>query len=233
LCEWITRNSYVRNMTINVLDARAMWPFLDPQVCPLGQMPPKMTREIYSDPFGIGPTPEVNLPDVPPWSLTTLPSSPPTPPRLTAITLDGDTSGIQGVTVAYDGVSGQRMGGTTTGSTAFPTGIVAQISADNPIVGVSVTIPNCDIIVWGMTNQLVAQLSGMMMVYQDGTTSGLVGQQAPAVYQRVDQSFGNQIVPGLGTAHYPGHVLSSISVVGQDQVAAGVVFGFRLEDCWT
>jgi hypothetical protein len=235
LLQWIVRNTYVRGMTINVLDARAAWPFLDPQVCPLGQTPPKLTREIYSDPFGIGPTPEVNLPKVPPASTTTLPSPQPNPARLTAISVEGDAEAIRGVTVAYDGVFGPRMGGATMGVTVSPHGLAAQISAGNPIVGVSVTISNDFIIqpYFGGESNVIAQVSGMMLVFKDGTTTGLLGQQAPDVYARIDESFGNQIVPGLGSAQYPGHVLSSISAVGQDESVGGIVFGFRLADCWT
>jgi hypothetical protein len=248
LLQWITRNSYVRSMTVNVLDARAAWPFLDPQVCPLGQTPPKLMREIYSDPFGVGPTPAVNLPDVPPWSTTTLPPQQPNPPRLTATSVDGDAMAIRGVTLAYDGVSGPRMGGTTKGVTVSPYGVAAQISAGNPVVGASVTISDDTIIRDGYAGATIlsAQISGMMLVFKDGTTTGLLGQQAPDVYARTDLQYGNQIVPGLGSARYPGHALSSITAVGggtsydrqsgsYDQTGSvgGVVFGFRLEDCWT
>jgi hypothetical protein len=240
LLQWIARNAYVRDMTINVRDARAAWPFLDPQVCPPGQTPPKLTREIYSDPFGIGPTPDVNLSAVPAASTTTLPPPTPNPPQLTAATIEsgqaacvlpllGDTTAIVGVTVAYDGVVAPRMGGTTKGDTVSQ----YEISAANPIVGVSVTVSDKDIIkeVYAGETALMALISGIMLVFKDGTTTGLLGEQKP--YARTDLPYNHQIVPGLGSAQYPGHVLSSINVVGLGEGAGGVVFGFRLEDCWT
>jgi hypothetical protein len=50
---WPARNAYIRDMTLNVLDFRDMWKYMDPRVYPNG-VPGgvKLTRMIYSDPVG-------------------------------------------------------------------------------------------------------------------------------------------------------------------------------------
>ena len=64
---WKTRNSYVRNMTLKVLDFRDTWKYLDPEAYPEG-VPGgvKLTRMIYSDPIGdpyrATPQPPSNVP---------------------------------------------------------------------------------------------------------------------------------------------------------------------------
>lgn len=50
---WATRNAYIRSMTLNVLDYRDTWKFMDPRRYP-DPVPGgvKLTRMIYSDPAG-------------------------------------------------------------------------------------------------------------------------------------------------------------------------------------
>jgi len=50
---WATQNAYIRDKTLNVLDYRDIWKFLDPRAYPNG-VPggAKLTRMIYSDPLG-------------------------------------------------------------------------------------------------------------------------------------------------------------------------------------
>lgn len=50
---WAARNAYIRNETLNVLDYRDIWKFMDPRAYPLG-VPGgvRLTRMIYSDPVG-------------------------------------------------------------------------------------------------------------------------------------------------------------------------------------
>lgn len=50
--DWKTWNAYVRDMTLNVLDFRSMWPYMDPEAYPNGYPGLKHTRMLFSDPVG-------------------------------------------------------------------------------------------------------------------------------------------------------------------------------------
>jgi hypothetical protein len=52
MATWTTRNRYIREMTLNVLDFKEMWKYLDPGAYPNGFPGFKLTRMIYSDPLG-------------------------------------------------------------------------------------------------------------------------------------------------------------------------------------
>lgn len=50
--QWTERNKYVRSNTLQVLDFRDVWQFFDPIAWPEGNPGLKLTRMIFSDPFG-------------------------------------------------------------------------------------------------------------------------------------------------------------------------------------
>src|SRR5690606_8282440 len=54
--DWKKQNSYIRAYTLSVLDYLPYWPLLDPSkhAAPAVTEAPKLTREIFSNPYGDG-----------------------------------------------------------------------------------------------------------------------------------------------------------------------------------
>lgn len=62
--KWTDNNTYVRNMTLNVLQFAAVWPYMDPVVYPDGNPDFRYEAMIYSDPIGdLGKDINISNPD--------------------------------------------------------------------------------------------------------------------------------------------------------------------------
>jgi hypothetical protein len=144
---WAAKNSYIRGMTLGVLDLAFFWPSYDPKTNPDGSNVPKDAREIYSDPIGTA--------DNSTFSVGPAPTD-----RITALQVWG-WDRIDAVKVQTGGVWGPRMGDSSGGANTPPHGWSGDISADNPVVEVD-----------GKAGDI---LNSMVLKFKDGTTTNELG----------------------------------------------------------
>lgn len=118
---WQAQNSYVRQMTLIVLDNAYYWPYFDPGVTAGTYL--RLRREVYSDPEGTA--------DDNPIGVDPLCAQPIT--NLNAWGWDR----VDAIQVAYGGTWGPRMGDQSGGSNQPPHGWTGAIAAGNPVTGVA------------------------------------------------------------------------------------------------
>ncbi|WP_187696514.1 insecticidal delta-endotoxin Cry8Ea1 family protein [Xanthovirga aplysinae] len=200
-------NSYIREMTLNVLDFKELWPYLDPDEYPDGA-DIKLEREIYSDMLGKASS----------ASLVSLPRQSPS----------GFLSGVKvwasdrinAIQITYptgegpNQINSKKFGGTG-GSTD---GGEFELSEDVNIIGVQASSNN-------------KSLTGLKFFIEDHNevleNQGFLGTEY--IKAEGDNNYVNS------TFTYPGHVLSSIFVpdvttVNGETVPASVIFGFKVKD---
>ncbi len=140
-------------MTLLVLDLAYYWPYFDPTK---GE-PPKLTREIYSDPYGSAKASEnpINV-------------DASTKARLSGLTIwagnwiDAIQQGFGG------GELGSRKGNQKGGSQGSPKGWNGMITADNPVVEVI-----------GHAGEVVG---GIRLIFKDGTATNPCGGYSGSFY---------------------------------------------------
>lgn len=150
---WSNRNHYVRNMTLQVLDIAHYWPSFAPGAAPAG----KLTRELYSDPYGSAKAAEN------PIALT-----PSVRPRLNGVSIWGGNR-IDAVQLRFEGQDwAPRQGNQDGGVNTPPHGWHGDIRPDNPVVEVV-----------GFSGEVAG---GLMLIFQDGTRTQLCGRPDGAFY---------------------------------------------------
>lgn len=150
---WAARNHYVRSMTLQVLDYAFYWPYFDPSA----GAPPKLTRELYSDPHGSADATEnpLNVDGT-------------VRARLAGLTVWGGNR-IDAVQQRFGSDDwGPRQGSSTGGSDHPPGGWTGIIRPDNPVVEVL-----------GFAGEVVG---GIILVFKDGTRTHLCGRADGAFY---------------------------------------------------
>ncbi len=204
---WGTRNIYVRNNTLNVLDFRDTWKYMDPHAYPDG-VPGgvKLTRMIYSDPVGV------------PAVTPNLPSNVAGPLKEISVWTEGSGTspgyqGIGSVQATSPPLLGPAQSGPITGDTSQPENSANyyNLSALGPIIQAKVVgspyigflgFPPCAI--------------GFVFA-RDGSESW-----------QGDRSCGD--FPNY-VFSYDGEVLATVQVISEyDGRADSVVFGFRYAD---
>lgn len=221
---WTTRNKYVRETTLAVLDFAEIWKHMDPYNFPNGAPNLKLTRMIYSDPIGVTDH-TFRVPDYaygPLRKLTVWTDRKANFPFVDAIQeTGGPTAGpLYTGPIMGDGELGDDptrhdydvAPGSTPGPIVTVNGNSAQYAPGGP-----------------------QRLSALNLGFADGSVSGLLG------------SLGPLITPGGSlpndrrsySLHYPGEVVATVLVMGsyrfepiQRYGADSVVFGFRFADSY-
>lgn len=144
---WGNRNHYIRNMTLQVLDIAHFWP----SFLPGAPAPAKLTRELFSDPYGSANAVEN------PIALTSSAR-----PRLSTVSIWGGDR-IDAVQLRFDGQDWEpRQGNDKSGSNTPPHGWNGIIRPDNPVVEVL-----------GFSGEVAG---GLMLIFQDGSRTQLCGR---------------------------------------------------------
>jgi hypothetical protein len=216
---WTTRNTYQRTMTLNVLDFRDMWQYMDPIVYARGAPDIKLTRMVYSD-----------IPsEVNDWSKFHEPANVPGP--LTRLSIWAEdvaplSHGSRRVIEAMQSTSPPTAGpvkvGPVTGDTnldedyaGYSNAHFLDLTASGPIVTVETRAD-------ALPLYKLQIPSGVKLTYARGGSSSLGDMTNGA---------------SAHTFHYPGYVLATATAVGTyDLRGAGahsadtLVFGFRRAD---
>lgn len=145
---WKARNSYIRQMTLDVLDHAFYWPYYDPT---RKENVPKLTRTIFSDPYGTADNHGINLDNQP-------------TAKITEVSIWGG-SFIDGIQVKYGENWNPRMGSATGGTLDPPQGMNKTINSDNPFVSVG-----------GRSGDI---LSALQFGYKNETRTNMCGSTIP------------------------------------------------------
>jgi hypothetical protein len=199
-----TVNSYVREMTLTVLDYKELWPYLDVNKYPNGKDDVYLGREIYSDPEGTAD--DAHSRRVP-WPGEKGAPSVPTDPITNVEVWSGGL--IEACQVTYPETGGP--GGTkTTGKMGYPTVSketvlrTFDLGQTGPIVSVTVTAGDA--------------LRSWVFEFKNKSTSDHMG--------------GSNQHEHVHVLSYDGHIVSSMFVPGYSGYylsADSVVFGFKFE----
>ena len=197
-----TRNEYVRETTLTVLDYKAVWPYYDPIQYPKGEQV-ELNREIYSDPVG-APDPKAD-------AYSYWPNSAPTLPIQRIEVWSGDRIDSCRVTYPQDG---GPNGDTSTGVMGGAHGDNLQHEYDLEHLGQVVKVHGAD----GQINDW------WQFTFQKGeefTDSKMMGSTKTS-----------QVPPTPFEFSYTDHILSSIYIRGVNsfyRTADCTVFGFKFK----
>ena len=209
--KWAVRNKYIRDNTLQVLDFRDMWPYLDPAAYPNGFPGFKLTRMIYSDPIGGGPN--VSEPAYADGPLE----------HLTVWTRPGDASWKILKAVQFTGgptsgpdVTSAIMGAPVSGDVTRTDFDVRPGSTRGPIV----TAEGADILLFLVSYKYIATLD---FTFADGCVAKFNNgfYESPYYGTNYWHSF-----------HYDDEVVASMSAAGGADLpwAHYIIFGFRYAD---
>ncbi len=228
--DWKKQNGYIRAYTLSVLDFLPYWPLLDPSThaAPAVTQAPKLTREIFSDPYGDGGFAFTDAV----IAATDLQAQ---DGQITHITIYGRhdvENWIQGAQVTYGTKKADKVGsGVSSGhygaaAQPFDDG-VGRLRTTAPYGG---EIPVGDLNpvteAWGYAGDTDDIVYGMGFTFRDGTRTPLMGEKSASAF----------------SVGYPGEILTNISGLGVSSqklinglkgwAMGRVVFGFRRADSY-
>ena len=201
--QWAARNKYVREMTLGVMDFAFYWPLFNPSTQENNSPLPKLTREIYSDPYGT-----VNDKPIP---LIIDPSKTPSKPkaRISHVQIWGYNF-IDKLRVAYGGKWGPEMGGVDIKNADIigkpPHGYDGRIFSNHPIESIDI--------------ESGAVLSAMTLNIQGAEDSNKCGGKQPGDKHKIS----------MGKKHIVSHLYASRS--HYYNCAEVLIVGFRLADSY-
>ncbi len=232
---WTEQNAYSRDMILNVLDFRDMWPYLDPIAYPEGNPDYKATRMIYSDPMGYAA-----------WNgnIVSAPDNVTTPLyQVRAWTKNMEDYGCNGpaylvldaIQAIYDGSTGPIFGPVTgdynlTGSPAesMTPVLTAPYGPYGPVIAVEGRT-----VAWknSSTADYVYMLEGVTFWYNSGFSQGFGGYELDDIrtcFSATDHILANFKI--MGTYSWGDNYYSCHRKLKGQYSADCIVFGFRRDD---
>ena len=224
--DWAKQNDYTREYTLGVLDYLPYWPLMDPiKYAPPVTNPPKLTRQIFSEPQGDGGryfTESV-------IAATDLQAKDGKISHITIYSRKDFETWVQGAQVTYGNKKASKVG---SGVSSEYYGAAAARYFDDDMgrlrpkeIPVSDLNPITE--VWGYRGSNTYDINyGIGFTFKDGSKTPLIGAKSQIAFQ----------------ISYPGHILSNISALGvsdsrlinggKGYAMGRAVFGFRLADSY-